>query len=315
MINILINILIQKIDFVIDYIVHHIWFDITNFFTMQSNYICVCTTVPVAIVTRNSHLRIVTRSNGSSSDELIPNSGNILKELDLPVYCNIMIKKNGYIDASLLGINDPSIISKKVIITYISRRHVPLGCLETGYFYDNVTLKTDLGEIQTEFLAVNIGYGDKSDAENKKYCQDLLDNINNPDIEPVVQSVDPVELVAIELKIKNALKIIVCNFNTINENVNLKQCMDTLHFMFQTCKFDESNKTIAAYRTITTNYMRYQTTPYLNTCMQSVEYIAQYQKNEIEISNAIKLLMKYLAQYENSDSDIATILLILADLD
>lgn len=185
---------------------------------MSSKTARICTSIPIIIVSENSKINVI-----GDTDYL--KYGNKLMELTIPVYCDIIIKMENGRDLMDNAMDEKCPLNSMIKIAHISRLHIGLESIDEGYFLGEMTIGTKNSSLTCDCTIIRIGHGDKSDTENKKYCQDLynkckLSAIVKPDCR-------------CESDILAVYKIIMTNFSTIISDPDLRTCMEATQIMAQ----------------------------------------------------------------------------------
>lgn len=216
--------------------------------SMSSKSVRVCSFLSAIIVSDNSWIH-----PNEDTDEL--KSGSKFKECKIPVYTDIDI-----VDRSIKNTVGPFQIDPYIKVLHISRRHICLKDVINGYFYDNIKIDTAYGILTSNKIRIKIGYGDKTDDENKEYCQDICDDIRDSikptevkepaveekSLEPIeitnpVEVTDPVEPIKVTnpAEITNstnptlldAHKLLFANADIIDADPELVKCMEAVYIL------------------------------------------------------------------------------------
>lgn len=248
------------------------------------------------------------------TDELI--RGTTIKNVNIPVYCDIIIKlKNGkqiIKTSSVVCLANP-----KIRMEYVHRRHILLNNLKDEYFIGKIRIGTENGSITSDCIRINIGHINKT-SENRQYCRELyyeckamLNTMSESDAmitDTVVPEINP--------ELKNTLKVIVSNYPKIQANIKFKTCMETIQLMLATSirNEPESNETIAAYNMILLNFKKYQTDDEFRTYMDAIHIASKSNSTDIELHDALTMIMKHIAQHENSKPELNAVHILMRDL-
>lgn len=124
----------------------------------------VCANIPVIIVSDDSTIE----SNGYTTDLI---SGTVLKAVRLPIFCDVSISNSGCKVST-----EKSDINPHLRVIYASVLYVPLTELKDGLTHECIIIETENGrKIRSDLININIGYGHKSNSENKEFSQRLYD--------------------------------------------------------------------------------------------------------------------------------------------
>ena len=126
----------------------------------------VCTFFNAAFVSDKSQIYMNDARDGD-----VLKSGVILKEMKIPVYFDINI-----IGSSII-IAGKSPVNPYIKVLNISRRYIYLISIENNSFWGNIKVETENGVSSGSSINIRIGYGEKTDQENKEYCQELYNSI------------------------------------------------------------------------------------------------------------------------------------------
>lgn len=269
-------------------------------------------------------------------------SGTELKTLNLPVYCDVIITQ--LLETIKISDANPpmddihSQANPSIKLLKVMRRHIRLNHLLKGFFPEHMIIQVNDNIIKSEWIKIRIGYNDKTDAENLEYSRNLYNEINKSSksipTESVIQaqtvkptdpsksipteSTTPAQIVKptnpISPKLKAALNVIASSFRTIQNNDDLKTCMESIQYMFETCSIDITDPTMAAYNKIITSFARFQDDPKLRSRMEAIQFLSGPPKTIDEIINSLQLLTVELAHYSNTDPDHAAISAVILDL-
>ena len=245
---------------------------------MSSQRARVCALLPIIIVSDDS---VIHGSNNTGTDILF--SGTKLKELKIPVYCDIIIG-----DGEIKNVEEPCPINPYIKVLHISRLHVRLASIEGGKFRDKMKIETEDGTVAKNSLIISIGHGDKTDNENKKYYHNLYNDVNTS-----VKNGEVIKIVeAAKLEAVNIIEVAKLEMAKIAE-IEATKLAEAAIPSAPTNKI--SPEISSALEVVARNFSTIQSDPELRKCMESIQYLTQSNNTKIELRNAINTLRLYLA--------------------
>lgn len=102
------------------------------------------------------------------------------KELYVPVYCDILIEKK-HSKYTIYELEDTCPINTNIKLICLDKPDIRFCDITDGWFYGKIEFDLESTKIEHDCIKINIGYADKTSIENRKYCQELYNNLIKPD--------------------------------------------------------------------------------------------------------------------------------------